>query len=48
MEANYKALVVSRGWHVYGNTVWLSPKRGGGGGGGGGYGQKSRGQKPHG
>ena len=28
MEASYTTLIASRGWHVYGKTVWQSPRRG--------------------
>ena len=28
MEIFFKHLIVSRGWHVYGTTVWTIPKKG--------------------
>ena len=28
MEIFFKHLIVSRGWHVYGKTVWTIPKKG--------------------
>ena len=37
MEIFFKHLIASRGWHVYGKTVWTIPKKGQGL-----YGQKER------
>ena len=28
MQANYRTLIASRGWHVYGKAVWISQQRG--------------------
>ena len=28
MEVSLKRRLASRGWHVYGKTVWMNPKKG--------------------
>ena len=28
MEATYEHYISSRGWHVYGKTIWRVPKKG--------------------